>query len=187
MGSFLPHRGQERGGYVKVKLDWKRLFSKKSTVICACLFLAGLLLVIASGAAKKEEALSESAPRFDEIAYTQALENRLCAHLCAIEGAGEVRVMLTLETAGEQNYSRDYTSEHTASDNADNGRESASVVLKSEKNGVKSPVLESESLPRVRGVCVVATGARTPAVKLKLTEALQALLGIRASQISVVA
>ena len=132
--------------------------------------LLGLLLLLWPTGSKREAAKTETAVAGFSLAET---EERLETLLRQIDGAGEVRVMLTLADGGEAVYQVDETVR-------DDGREEQTVLAG------KAPVLVQTRQPQFQGAVVVCEGADSAAVKLAVTEAVASLTGLGSGKIAVV-
>ncbi len=91
----------------------------------------------------------------DQAVYEAELEKRLSDILSEIEGVGELRVMVTLDTSERTEYG------------------------KSEKTPL------SVKMPQVRGVIVVCGGGDSVVVQEKVTRAVSGVFGISSAHISV--
>ncbi len=176
--------------------------------------LAGILLfVIAvpaepkkSGEAKSGELLSETQPQAaqedahakdgEEMAdYVAQLEKRLADALTYMDGAGSVKVMITLRSSAEKVIEKDTPGNRSATVEADAQGGSRSIhaieneettVYVTGENGERVPYVIKSIEPTVEGVVVVAQGAGSAQVRKNITEAVQALFSIEAHKIKVV-
>ncbi len=108
--------------------------------------------------------------------YAGTLEEELEELLSAMEGVGEVRVMITLEDDGE-------TVLQTDSTKSDDSSSDSTVIL--EQGDDELPYITSRITPSVQGVVVVAEGAGIGSVDVEITEAVTALFGIEAHKVKV--
>lgn len=131
----------------------------------------------------------------DTQAYLNALESSLEALLSTMDGAGKVRVMITLEASGEAVIEKDILSSKNSSTEVDSagGSRNAADVSKEEEtvytdsgSGVKAPFVRQVIYPRIEGVVVSAQGGDNAAVNKNITEAIQALFGIDVHKIKVI-
>lgn len=180
-----------------MKWDWKKLNLKdKNTWLILGIF-GVLLLVIAlpSDPSKKKEpeaaqpaAESTAQPsgeeRTDDAAA--ALEKRLEQTLSLIDGAGQVRVMITLKDAGEKVVEKDVTRRtDTDEGGGQNTDQSQSSVY--EKDGsAETPYISNELTPQVEGVLVVAQGGGNSIVKQNILQSVMALFPLEAHKITIV-
>ncbi len=148
-------------------------------------FISAALLVLALLFFSEEEPRERDSEDFDEAAYVKNLEERTSALLSRVEGAGEVHVMITMENAYEAHYAADHVSDETKTEGVEDTSQKENVVLQTEKSGVKSPIVESISRPRVRGVSVVCKGGGNATVQMKIISLLSSLFDLDTNRISV--
>ena len=97
-----------------------------------------------------------------------------------VEGAGEARVVLTLEGGSRQVLARNQ-------DREGDGRASNTVVTVGKGSGQQEAVPIQTVAPEFRGALVVCPGGGNAATRLKLIEAVSALTGLGSDRISVCA
>lgn len=117
------------------------------------------------------------------------IEERLESVLSCVEGAGDIRVMLTVAATDEVTLAQDVTYEKT-SEAAENGR-----VSQTERRDIKhvlatggnaaQPVVTKRASPAVTGAVIVARGAGSAEVKASLVRAAAAALNLPAHKIEV--
>ncbi|MCR4771821.1 MAG: stage III sporulation protein AG [Oscillospiraceae bacterium] len=152
---------------------------KNSKLLAAILAGAVLLLVLprgkSAGAERKDE--TDTLPQFSLSEEEKRIEDALER----MEGVGEVKVLLTLESTAEREYARDVDENSTVSGSGDNRTDRTSKVtnLSGRALNVRS------SYPRYRGALVVVSGGGA-ALRLELTNAVSALTGLSTDKISVV-
>lgn len=147
----------------------KKLGQYKYVLLVA---LVGALLLIWPTPDKGEAAPASSDPA-DSLFDSRTMEARLERALSRIEGAGEVSVILTLESGPRRVLARD-----------GNAQESQTVTV-SAGAGSQEPV-EVQSLgPTYRGALVVAQGGDDPQIRLELSTAVSALTGLGSDRITV--
>lgn len=138
--------------------------------------LAGLGLVLLPGSPEKPVAESPA-----QTVPVQRLEQRLEDILSRIEGAGQVRVLLTEESGRETLYQTD---SQTDTDESGSRRTDDTVLVEdSSRNetGLIRQILE----PEYRGAVILCQGAAQPGVKLAIVEAVRCVTGLGADRISV--
>lgn len=160
----------------------------KRALFCVALLLSGLVLLVVGSTPKADKAsrevtTQETQSGVDE--YAQSLEERLVSILSAIEGAGRVKVMVTLESGSENVYLRDYDYGENIDPSGKSSRESKDkyVIIDGldEEKGIVVRVRE----PEIRGVAVVCEGAGSQTVQQQIVRTVTALLGISSAQVSV--
>ena len=141
-----------------------------------------VLLVILAGAAllllpspKEEEGQPPPAePEQTGGFQVEDLERRLEEALSQVDGAGEVRVVLTVKSTARQVLAQDGRS-----------TQRGSTVVVSQGSGAQEPVTIQQLSPQYQGALVVCSGGDDPSVRLRIVEAVSALTGLGADKISV--
>ena len=128
-----------------------------------------------------------------DAAYLEKMEKELEELLGQVDGAGKVKVMITLEQSAELvvltnvKETQRHTEENGTGNAGKKGRETIrekSAVYEEASKG-KTPYVVKQLYPLVQGVVVIAQGAGTGRVSKELTEAVQALFGLEAHKIKV--
>lgn len=113
------------------------------------------------------------------------LETEMADILGMMSGVGQVRVMLTMESEGEQQLAQDtelsYRGDSAAPE--DYSRRSETVLV--DDGSGDAAVVVRTMYPTYRGALVVCQGGGQPDVKLAVTEAVAALTGLPADRITV--
>lgn len=146
------------------------LFGKYKYPILVLLVGIGLMLLPGREAAEPAPVPTET----PEV----SLELRLEALLSQIDGAGQVRVLLTEETGRETVYQTDI---QTDSDS----RHSEDTVLVEDSSRNETGLVRRMLEPEYRGAVILCQGADAPGVKLAIVEAVRCVTGLGADQISV--
>ena len=161
---------------------WKKqalaLLGRYKFVLIVAAAGSALLLLppLWGGAAGDAPAREEEAPLAEE-----GLETRLAEALSQIQGAGEVEVVLTLKSGPVQVLAQDVD---TTVD--ERGTQSAlTSVVVYHGGGEEEAVVIQQLSPQYQGALVVCSGGEDPQVRLRLVEAVSALTGLGADQISV--
>ncbi len=190
--------------------DFKKWFRKDNLIV---LILTGVLLVIIalpvgdgrkkeSGAEEEREGSSamdtdESENReesYSDEMYARRLEQRLKEILSGMEGVGQVKVMITLESSPEVVVEKDRSivRSSTEENDAQGGSRTVSQTQTQETtvfdtdDGVDKPYVVKTLPPKVEGVVVVAQGAGSGTVDRTIVEMVQALFGLEAHKVKVV-
>lgn len=109
--------------------------------------------------------------------YITWLENKLENVLGKVKGAGNVEIILTLDKGFEYVYATEEEIKELASGGSVT---TTKVVL---VNG--QPVLEEEIFPSIKGIVVVSQGAEDVGVRLNLLSALQTVVSVDSSKITI--
>ena len=118
----------------------------------------------------------EDEPLSDLEKYEIQTEQKLEELLSTMDGAGQVRVMLTWEGSSERQVEKDRIS------NVDSVEEE---TIYQENDSGKYPYVVSWTNPKVTGVLVIAEGGGNTKVKAEILEAVQALFGIEPHKIKI--
>ena len=154
----------------------RSLFDRYKFVLVVILAGVVLLLLPSFGGAVESSQESGSDPF-----QVEELERKLEQALAQIDGVGEVRVVLTLQSGPRRILAQDSQS------TVDEGRTEAEVtnVVISAGSGVEGTVTLQQLSPQFQGALVVCSGGGEPTVQLRLVEAVSALTGLGADKISV--
>jgi len=145
------------------------------------IILAGVILLLLPAAKGDSGGGQPLSGAGEEDFSVEALEEKLATTLSKIEGAGQVEVMLTVESGMKRVLAQDGSMEQ---DGTAVQRESQTVVV-STGSGTQETVLVQQIYPQFQGALVVAGGGDDPTVRLELTEAVAALTGLGADKISI--
>ncbi len=187
---------------------WKKKLTKENMAIMA---LLGILLMVIAIPVKKTETQKDqtAAPENKSTAsgtqeteeedntggYAGELEERLESLLASMEGVGNVKVMVTLDSSREQVVEKDIPSTMGTTKETDstggsrdviNSRQEETTVYVTESAGNKTPYVSKIREPSIEGVTVVAQGGGNAVIQKNITEVIQALFGIEAHKIKVV-
>ena len=120
-----------------------------------------------------------------ETAESGNIQAELEEILGTIQGVGQVRVMLTVDSGGERQLAQDTELTYSGATEApeDYSRRSETVLVDAGSND--EVVVTRQVYPTYRGALVVCQGGDQAAVKLAVTEAVAALTGLNADCITV--
>ena len=160
---------------------YKKLFKNKYVLL---LIAAGLVLMLLSkgdSGDEKNTAVSE----LTETGFSvEELEERIANALSKIEGAGKVRVVLTVRSSTEQVIAADTESSEKLNGDEIESENSVQTVIIDAGDG-ESPVTLKYIYPEFQGALIIAQGADSTSVRLALTEAVASLTGIGTDRITV--
>ena len=143
------------------------------------IFIIGIIILLFGnsilGKTKSKDDTKQSEVQLSDLSED---EKRLEKILSEIKGVGSVSVMITYENGGVSNYLSDSTYENK-NENAD--------VKKTEKVVMTSgtPVVYEQTLPKVKGVIVVCSGAKNEQVKENVVSAVCAVTGVYEHKVGV--
>lgn len=173
----------------------KVLKSKKLTNIIVFLCVAGIALIFLSNCYgkvnnKKTDGLQENTADL----YKQQIENELTAVIENIEGTGNVKVLVTLETGVEYVYeneesngtslTEDYSGDSQTKMQKSNSN-NKNIILTDDGCGGKKPLLKTEIQPTVKGVVVVCDGGDNEEVAEKIENLVTVALNISSKNVCV--
>ncbi len=175
------------------------------------LVLVGMLLCVISLPTEKEKGKSnlwdtsddkiqnkqtfETDVETDHSSYAAYWEEKLEESLRFVEGAGQVRVLITLAGSEEQVLTRDgkeEVSDTQETDAAGGSRHVSetkldrSVVRTVDERGKEVPLVVRTISPDVEGVVVIAQGAGSERVRRDIIEAIQVLFEVDMNRIAII-
>ena len=170
-----------------MKINWKipkgealfKLLGQYKYVLIV--IAAGILLLLWPSGEKKSPAAAQSGLTGGEEDFSvEALEERLARVLSKIDGAGEVSVVLTVESGMERVLATDIAASQWE-DRRD--REEQTVIISTDEG--EEAVLLTQRYPTFQGALVVCPGGDNPEVRLRLTQAISVLTGLGSDRITV--
>lgn len=198
--------GNKKTGDFFAKFSIKNIRNLKKDQLLILLLLGILLVVIAIPAGREDEVAGsgvlESGSGEETVEgtagsqaeYVKYMEEKLADTLSQIEGAGEVTVMITLESSAERIVEKDETyegktvtesdSQGGSRDTDQSSREETTVYAQGDgQDG--TPYISKELSPKIGGVVVIAPGGDKAQVKQNITEAVEALFGVESHKIRI--
>lgn len=165
------------------------------------LVLAGILILIIAlptdtrGKKQAEEAKENISKENNTMeASKDEIEQKLEDILEKIDGAGEVKVMITYQDSGTQVVEKDKnTSENSVEESDSTGgvrstkeQQLQESTVYEEADAGNTPFVSKELLPKVEGILIVASGGDNQKVKQNISEAVLALFQVEAHRIKIV-
>lgn len=165
------------------------------------LVLAGILILIIAlptdtkekkQAEKSKENISKENNTME--ASKDEIERKLEDILEKIDGAGDVKVMITYQDSGTQVVEKDKnTSENSLEESDSTGgvrstkeQQLQESTVYEETDAGNTPFVSKELLPKVEGILIVASGGDNQKVKQNISEAVLALFQVEAHRIKIV-
>lgn len=127
--------------------------------------------------------------------YERYIENKLEQAIAVMEGAGKVKVMVTVNSSRELVVAKDMPTVQSNTTEQDSEGGSRTVdelesgeetVYRKESDGSSSPYVVKTLQPLIEGVVVVTQGGDRVDVKTNITEAIVALFNIEPNKIKIV-
>ena len=165
------------------------------------LVLAGILILIIAlptdtkGKKQAEEAKENISKENNTMeASKDEIEQKLEDILEKIDGAGEVKVMITYQDSGTQVVEKDKnTSANSVEESDSTGGVRSTKEQQLQESTVydeadvgNTPFVSKELLPKVEGILIVASGGDNQKVKQNISEAVLALFQVEAHRIKIV-
>lgn len=165
------------------------------------LVLAGILILIIAlptdtkGKKQAEEAKENISKENSTMeASKDEIEQKLEDILEKIDGAGEVKVMITYQDSGTQVVEKDKnTSANSVEESDSTGgvrstkeQQLQESTVYEEADAGNTPFVSKELLPKVEGILIVASGGDNQKVKQNISEAVLALFQVEAHRIKIV-
>ena len=149
----------------------KKLLSwiSKNRFVLMIVLLGIVFMLIPSGGQDKTPKISTEVSQ-PEI----TLEEQLTEILSAMDGAGKVQVMLSVASGKTTIYQKDIT-----------GSDREETVIITDADRAQSGLVQRVDSPVYLGAIVLCQGADSPAVCLKIVEAVSSITGLGADRISV--
>lgn len=171
--------------------DKKKILSLLSLAIVCIILLIGLSSIPSDKKQENEAKKGEEQTEVVTSSSNSEMEQKLVKILSQIKGAGEVDVMVTLESSEEIHpaYNSNSTTESTKEVDSQGGERTVTTssenktMITSQSN---SPVVIKTSEPKIKGVLVVASGASDAKVKETLYKAVQTALQVDGHQIEII-
>jgi stage III sporulation protein AG len=158
-----------------IKTRITEAFSKYKILLFV--LLIGIIFMVLPTSKNK----TEDVPK-EEIIHTKTLGEELAAILCLIEGAGDVRVLLT-EASGEQTiYQSD---EDTSSGNNTTSQRNKTVII-TNKDKAQIGLVKQINPPQYLGAVIICKGADKPTVQLAIVDAVSKITGLSSDKIAVI-
>lgn len=184
------------------KLKQKILKADNKTIQdLTVIFIIGLIILIGASIFLKPKPTNKDSDKQMVVKqvtnddYASQLELELKNILSKIHGAGNVDVLVTLDSDEEVVAAMDTVqSETTTNEKDSNGgtrttiqsETNNKIVTSQTTSGENQPMILKKVMPEIRGVVVVADGAKDPNVQYELMTSVETALGIPAYKVKVV-
>ena len=158
--------------------------------------ILGILLIFLSNFFKKEKVIETRVDNSQVTVeqYTEQLEKNLKGIVSSIKGAGDCRVLVTVENGKEIVYATQAKKNVEATEDKTNGEttrkqksddsETKYITMK-DADGAEKALAITEIQPTVKGVVIVCEGGDNPEVQQKVTNAVTTALNITSKRVCV--
>jgi len=159
------------------------------------IFLVGVVIVIITGSYifSDDEVEVVSDDMVTNVFNADTFESKLAKILSEIDGAGNVKVMISYQTGVETVPLLDTKDSNTVTEESDvdsarrteqNSIET-SIIFNQEKSGNKVPYISKTIMPIVEGVIVTCDGGGDEIVKANIIKAVTVITGVTANKVQV--
>lgn len=148
----------------------------KKLLLIVLLGLSGMLLLLFSGNGKADDAPKENAS--DITAAEKHIEEKLSALVKTVEGAGRVKIVVTVDSLEERTVAI-----NTETENGENKSEQKNEYVIIESSGASDGLVLKTTAPVIRGVGITCEGAGQSAVKQEIIRLVSASLGVPVNRI----
>lgn len=172
------------GERIEKLLNQFKANKKPALIISVGAIIIIALIISELSSFKKEDEPIENDNAFYEN-YTLKIEKKLEEIVSSIQGAGECKIMITLDTGEENIYAKQ--SKNMNEDKNESSKTSDEyeyVILKSSSTKEEGMLLKVVE-PNVRGVAIVCQGGDDPLIKSNIINAVSAVLNIKTNKISI--
>lgn len=171
--------------------------SDKNKKIAIILGVLGIVLIFFSNYVKPtKNDTKEIKKEITTQEYTKQLEDNLKNIVSSIAGAGETKIMITLENGPEMKYATEEktktnsealqeTSKNSGTQTKQSGDSELKYIIVKDSNGGEKALAITEFEPTVKGVVVVCSGGDIPAVEQRITSAVTTALNISSKKVCV--
>ena len=152
-------------------------FIRKYKYVAIILMVGLVLMSLPTGSKKEASPVLEQ----NEKQETNSVNDALAEILCKIEGAGNVKVLLTIASGKETVYQTD---DHiSVSEN--NSTTQIDTVTVTDSNRNQTGLIKQVNPPTYQGVIIVCQGADSARVRLAIVDAVSKVTGLSSDHISV--
>lgn len=176
-----------------LNFDFLKKMGPEKWIILAAAAILVIIMFIPSEKKKDDKTQVVQESEIQTVSYQDELEERLTDILSGIEGAGKVKVMITLDGSEEIVLQTDSSLESDITNETDSDGGQRSVNNKSYSyttvltggSADGKPYVIRQIYPKISGVVVIAEGAGSAGIQNQISEAVQALFDIPAHKIKV--
>lgn len=154
-----------------------RIKQDKKLIFIVALGILGMLLLLFSGMGGSDEKNGKN-ESVDGSEIAVSIEKKLTSLVESVDGAGKVKVMITLESLEER-----IAAINTESESGEASYEKSDEYVLIEKSGDSDGLILKTITPTVRGVGITCTGADSNEVKQEIIRLVSSTLGIPVNKI----
>lgn len=171
------------------KIKLLNIFNKKNIkiIVAVVIMLVAVILYIGISLDSKNvssESSGDTTGYISTLEYCEKLEGKLEDIISQIDGAGNVKVMISVDGSPELIYVSDTDTKTSTTTSGTTTTTSSSPIIIG-NSGNSSGIIMTEKLPNVKGVIVVSSGAGDTKIKLNILNAISTLLDISVDKITI--
>lgn len=175
---------------VKEKFDITKLLTIKNLkLLILAIVLLIVIIVFWSASSKTTSSTivtsSKSYGYTSTLEYCAELERKLQEVLSNVKGAGQVKVMITVDGSPELVYAKEEDAKVSSNSAGTTTSSSSASPIIVTTGGESNALILTENLPEVKGVIVVSSGAKDVSIKMDILNAVSTLLNIDMDKVSV--
>lgn len=156
----------------------KELVQNKKNLFIIVIGVLGIILLFVSEMTGKD--VSEKNEQDDNVTIEQLqlqTEKKLTELISSIDGAGQTKVMISLDSDGENSFAIDKSFDKSVNERSTEISNDENYVVINRGSGSEGLKIKTVA-PCIRGVAVVCEGGGDSVVKREITETVSAALGI---------
>ena len=158
---------------------------KGAIIISLSIFLIVILIVSEFLSSKNNNEATQNNDESLYQNYTLKLEDKLEKIVSSIEGAGECKIMVTLDTGEENIYAKQSKNQNENRDQSSKQTDEYEYVVLKSSSSTEEGMLLKVIEPNVRGVAIVCQGGDDPRIKENIISTVSAVLDIKTNKISI--
>lgn len=152
-------------------------FIKKYRYVAIVLAVGLVLMALPTGKKGESASVTANTESQQEISVNEALAEILCK----IEGAGNVRVLLTVASGKETVYQTD----DSITDSESSNTTKIDTVTVTDANRNQTGLIKQINPPKYQGAIIVCQGAGSASIRLAIVDAVSKVTGLSSDRISV--
>lgn len=175
---------------LKTKFTSRFLGVRGLKTLLPILLIGVCALIVLKGLPSSKSVSTSTTSSQDSVSYTSSLEyisileEKLKNVLSEINGAGKTKVMISIDSSPILNIAQNEQTK-TVSTSGGSTTTTTTEPIYVTTNGKSNPLILGETLPEIKGVVVVSSGASDVRVKMNIINAVRTALGISSDKIDV--
>lgn len=185
----MEEKESKRNFFKDFSDKFKNIFNFKhaKTILVAVLAVVVVIIFASSFMPTKTRKTSNNSTNTNSYAmeYCKLIENKLENVLSSVKGAGNVKVMVMVDSSPTIKYLEEKDETTTTQGDGKVITETNTTVVFSKDGSSSKPIIVVEILPKITGVLIIASGAKDLKMKTTLTNVVSSVLGANISNVEV--